>query len=185
MVIFRNAQGQFLPAMSDAGEYQYWRILKTGTSSRYIKPGDEVRLAWDFRDQTTGWRDFLDDVFGRRQPNCPPGYDSKSPLFLKVPWPRFETSGKPTALIMNSQQGDLAAAPITINNKGRTETFQYCLQDLKLRIDGVGNGGRGDAEDYLLNQVKMEGVTTHWGVSIRPPGLPSQMRSSIFWFGIT
>ncbi|MCJ1390225.1 hypothetical protein MMC18_003083 [Xylographa bjoerkii] len=188
IVVFRNAQGEFLPAMSDSDEFQYWRILKTEPSQRHIKPGDEVRLAWDFRDQTTGWRDFTQDVFGRRQVCAPASHggssDVRSPLFLKVPWPRFETSNNPTTLIMSSEQSDLAAKAVNINNRERSETAKYCLQDLKLRIDNVANNGRGDAEDYLINKLRMEGVNTHLDITCKPPGPPMQMRSSIFWFGI-
>ena len=187
MVVFRNAQGEFLPAMSDSDEYQFWRILKTDTSQQYIKPGDEVRLAWDFRDQTTGWRDFTQDVFGRRQVSSPSGYGSTSPLFLKVPWPRFETSNNPTAMIMSSEQGDLSAKVVNINNKDRSEAVKYCLQDLKFRIDQVTNKGHGDADEYLISKLRMEGVNEH--VSISNNGFVSfgqalQIRSSIFWCGI-
>ena len=184
MVVFRNAQGEFLPAMSDADEYQYWRLLKTDSSQRHIKPGDEVRLAWDFRDQTTGWRDFTQDVFGRRQVSSPAGIDTKSPLFLKVPWPRFEASNNPTAMIMSQDQTDLSPKNITINNKESVQTSRYCLQDLKMRIDSVGNNGRGDTADYLLSKLRMEGVQTHLSITCRPPPPPMQMRASIFWFGI-
>lgn len=188
MVVFRNAQGEFLPAMSDSDEYQYWRLVKTNPSQRHIKPGDEVRLAWDFKDQTTGWRDFTQDVFGRRQVCAPVEANVQGPLFLKVPWPRFETSRTPTAMIMSPDQGDLVPKIVTISKQetndtsGKRDAFTYCLQDVRLRIDNVGNGGRGDVDDYLLNNVKMEGTITH--VNVRTNGQPMQMRSSIFWFGI-
>jgi hypothetical protein len=182
MVVYRNAQGEFLPAMSDSDEYQYWRLLKTDPTQLHIKPGDEVRLAWDFRDQTTGWRNFSQDIFGRREV-CAPADGPTGALFLKVPWPRFETTGNPTALIMSSEPGDLAAKSININNKGTPTTYKYCLQDLRLRIDTVGNDGRGDADDYLLNKVTQENALQH--ISIRPAGPPLQMRQSMFWFGIS
>lgn len=167
--------------MSDSDEYQYWRIMKTDTSQQHIKPGDEIRLCWDFNDQTTGWRDFSQDVFGRRQVEAPA--ETPGPLFLKVPWPRFEVTGKPTGLIMSSESGELVAKAVNVDHKGKSEVFKYCLQDLRLRVDTVGNDGRGDADDYLLNKVQQQGVDVH--VLIRPGGYPMQMRKDMFWFGIS
>ncbi|KAF5020573.1 hypothetical protein F66182_7405 [Fusarium sp. NRRL 66182] len=182
MVVFRNAQGEFLPGMSDSDEYQYWRIMKTDASKRYIKPGDDVRLCWDFRDQTTGWRDFTQDAFGRRQVSAPA--DVSGPLFLKVPWPRFENTNESTALIMSSDPADLGNKVVNMNNRGTPVAYTYCLQDLRLRIDSVGNRGRGDADDYLLHNVKQDGDKTVVDLSIRPFGYPMEIRKSVFWFGI-
>ena len=183
MIVFRNFQGEFLPGMSDSDEYQYWRIIKTDPSQPHIKPGDEVRLIWDFQDQITGWRDFTQDVFGRRQVSPPTSTDGsaaiKGPLFLKVPWPRFEVSSKPTALILSHDSGDLSAKSIKINNNGTSQTFDYCLQDLKFRMDSVNHNGRGDAEDYMMNKLTMEGVN----VTVKLLGQTLQMHSDIFWFG--
>ncbi|KAH7038402.1 uncharacterized protein B0I36DRAFT_235984 [Microdochium trichocladiopsis] len=190
MVVFRNAQGEFVPGMSDSDEYQYWRIVTSPTPGsatswqpRHIKPGDSVRLCWDFRDQTTGWRDFTQDVFGRRQPSAPADFpQGGGPLFLKVPWPRFEVAGKPTALIMSPDTAELTSKPVTVTASGGTTAYRYALQDLHLRIDPVGNDGRGDADDYLLSKVTQEGVNTSF--SVRVTGYPLQMRYNIFWFGI-
>ena len=183
MVVFRNFQGELLSAMSDSDEYQYWRIIKSDPSQPHIKSGDEVRLIWDFQDQTTGWRDFTQDVFGRRQVSLPTSNDGstaiKGSLFLKVPWPRFEKSGTSTALILSPDSGDLSAKSIKVNNKVASQTFDYCLQDLKFRMDLVSYNGRGDAEDYMMNKLTMEGVN----VTVRLPGNTLQMHSDIFWFG--
>ncbi|KAF2448944.1 hypothetical protein P171DRAFT_509315 [Karstenula rhodostoma CBS 690.94] len=185
MVVFRNAQGEFLPAMSDSDEYQYWRLLKVDPSQLHIKPGDEVRLAWDFGDQTTGWRDFTQDVFGRRQVCA--GEDLRGPLFLKVPWPRFEHSGNPTAMIMSREQADVTQKVMNTNDNGpdggKDKLVQYSIQDVRFRIDNVGNGGRGDVDDYLLNKLEMQ-KDIQARVDVRINGLPMQMRSSVFWLGI-
>lgn len=180
MVVFRNAQGEFLPAMSDSDEYQYWRIIKTDPSQKLIKPGDEIRLCWDFRDQTTGWRDFSQDIFGRRQPCAP--FDAAGPLFLKVPWPRFEITGTPTSLIMSPDAGDLTTKAVSIDRKGTPGAQKYCLQDLRFRLDAVGNEGRGDSGEYLLNKLTQGGAVQH--IDVRPMGYPMQMRYSMFWFGL-
>ncbi|KXJ88991.1 hypothetical protein Micbo1qcDRAFT_206580 [Microdochium bolleyi] len=191
MVVFRNAQGEFVPAMSDSDEYQYWRIMiSNGPNSsslasfqpRHIKPGDSVRLCWDFRDQTTGWRDFTQDVFGRRQPCAPASLPGGGPLFLKVPWPRFEVAGKPTALILSPDAGELTTKSVTVTSNGTTTAHRYAMQDLHLRIDPVGNGGRGDADDYLLSKVRQEG--TEVKVTARESGYPLQMREKMFWLGV-
>ncbi|KAH7021611.1 uncharacterized protein B0I36DRAFT_367981 [Microdochium trichocladiopsis] len=54
MVVFRNAESEFVPAMSDSDEYQYWRIIKSPPinnveQERRIKPGHDIRLYRDFR----------------------------------------------------------------------------------------------------------------------------------------
>lgn len=173
MVVFRNAQGVFLPAMSDSSEYQYWRIIKIDAGERHIKPGDNIRLCWDFRDQTTGWRDFTQDVFGRREVARPA--DVLNPLFLKTPWPRFDNYETNTALLMSAAREDNAETVLKANVNGKVSMLKYCLQDLQLRIDSVGNGGQGDAADYLLNQVEQEKTQKAFNPSenVEPP-MPRQ-----------
>lgn len=181
MVVFRNAQGEFVPAMSDSDEFQYWRIIKTEKSPATIRPGDEVRLCWDFKDQTTGWRDFTQDVFGRRQTSTPP--DASGPLFLKVPWPRFENVGTPTSLIMSSDPALNTSKVVNIDKKGTALTTRYCLQDVRMRIDNVTNQGLGDFADYTLHKVDQEKPSLNVSIDLRPPGHVMQMRKSMFWFG--
>ncbi|EUC28058.1 hypothetical protein COCCADRAFT_64920, partial [Bipolaris zeicola 26-R-13] len=154
MVVFRNAQGAFIPGMSDRDEYQYWRIEKTsgGTPGEPIKGGDSVRLCWQFSDQTTGFRDYQDDVFGRRRNQCPPELQSTR-LYLKVPWPRFEPKNTPTAMLMSAQSTIDVAAEVLNTRQG---PFQYHLQDLQFRIDTVEQRGLGDSNDYMLAGVSQE-----------------------------
>jgi hypothetical protein len=147
MVVFRNAQGVFLPAVSDRDEYQYWRVeIVDGDEGEPIKGGDRIRLSWSFADQTTGFRDYVEDVFGRRRNQCPADLESQI-LYLKVPWPRFEVSGTPTALMLSPQSTTDVVSETIATRQGN---FPYTLQDLQFRIDTVERHGRGDSDDYML-----------------------------------
>lgn len=167
MTVFRTAQGEFVPGMSDRDKYQYWRLLKAaGEGSTAPQPGepiqagDEIRLAWSFKDQTTGYRDYVDDVFGRRQTNPPTGEmpvasgsgGDGEVLYLKVPWPRFENTGRPTAMIMCADESTKEIVKDVQTARGR---FKYALQDVRFRLDAVPNGGKGDSEDceYILPPI--------------------------------
>ncbi|KAF4340765.1 hypothetical protein FBEOM_5326 [Fusarium beomiforme] len=174
MVVFRNAQGEFLPGMSNSDAYQYWRILKVDPSKKHIAAGDEVTLSWNFHDQTSGWRDFLSDTFGRRQGNGPA--QTADRLMLKVPWPRFENAGKPTSMLMSGESGDWKGVNVEYNHQ--EWQIGYYLQDVRLRIDRVGNNGYGDAGDSLLNlsQGKL-------GLG-QASDLAGGFSKSAFWFGL-
>lgn len=163
MVVFRNAQGQFLPAMSDRDEYQYWRVLKVNASNsgEALQAGDEIRLCWAFSDQTAGFRDYTNDAFGRRQANIPPDVRDDV-LFLKVPWPRFEAKGQPTALLMSSQEGTTGIDPL-VDVDTIVGRFKYTLQDLRLRMDVVDNEGRGDSNDCEFAST-LSYLTMRWRV---------------------
>ncbi|KAF2994067.1 hypothetical protein E8E13_002474 [Curvularia kusanoi] len=93
LTIFRNTQGHYLPAISDSGDTPFWRINKvedvhsTG-SGIYIREGDSIRLCWRFSDQTCGFRDYQDDIYGRRRFTKPA--DAPAELYLKTPFPGFE-----------------------------------------------------------------------------------------------
>ena len=73
---------------------------------------------------------------------------------------------------------------VNINRKGTPTATRYCLQDLRMRIDNLGNNGRGDVSDYTLHKVEEEQTSYNVAVDIRPPGYALQMRTSMFWFGI-
>ncbi|KAI7365466.1 hypothetical protein KC354_g4884 [Hortaea werneckii] len=187
MTVFRTAQGEFVPGMSDRDEYQYWRLLKTGDGAATttaaaapqpgepIQAGDEIRLAWSFKDQTTGYRDYVDDVFGRRQTNPPAdipktaagGSGSDVVLYLKVPWPRFENTGRPTAMIMCA---DASTEEIVTDIQTARGRFKY-------RAVPVGC--------HLLQGVVQEGDTPRGlSLTVHQPGNAFQMQTSIFGFGI-
>ncbi|KAF2839889.1 hypothetical protein M501DRAFT_1015973 [Patellaria atrata CBS 101060] len=169
LIVFRNAQGVFLPGMSSSDETHYWRILKVD-GKRYgenIKEGDAIRLCWIFQDQTVGFRDFKEDVFGRRRAQIPPELKNGA-LFMKLPWPRFENIATPkpgqdpvpNTMLMSTQatQGiafeDLATLPaISSSAVGKA---MYAIQDVSFRVDVVANGGQGDTGDYLLQGLSQE-----------------------------
>lgn len=148
-----------MPGMSDSDEYQFWRIMKVGSDDvgEHIKEGDQVRLCWAFADQTTGFRDYSLDAFGRRRNQCPPELESDV-LFMKMPWPRFENSGTaPNSMVMSPLAG---AGPrvMDIKTAVRDAGYKYVVEDITFRIDTVANGGYGDAEDYLLRGLLQEGT---------------------------
>lgn len=190
LVVFRNQQQVFLPAMSDNEEVQYWRILKNddgATDGTPIKDGDEIRLCWSFQDQLTGWRDYSGDVFGRRRNLTPPGL-AETVLFLKVPWPRFEKAVNldtepppPHAMIMAPiQNKDADEHKIhVLNNDGKTQREEtYAVQDVVLRIDTVTNRGLGDSNDYMLREITQSGNERTIDIKFRGGMLISQR---IFW----
>lgn len=172
LIVFRNQQGVFLPGLSDNDEVQYWRILLDDDDAvfgQHIKDGARIRFCWRFQDQTTGYRDWEDDVFGRRRAVIPSGYDDDAVLYLKLPWPRF------THLSSDTNNGSLPVHPMllapvpekdaraynfkVLTADGKTETNAVCyVQDLVFRIDTVANDGHGDSLDYLLKDIGQVGA---------------------------
>ncbi|KAJ9652203.1 hypothetical protein H2201_009237 [Coniosporium apollinis] len=123
------------------------------TIGEHIKEGDEVRLCWAFSDQVTGFRDYTKDVLGRRN-QCPPELES-SVLYMKLPWPRFETQSilagantpPPNSMIMVPLP---ATEPQTIDLKvlpANDGAFKYVMQDVSFRTDTAANEGLGDTDD--------------------------------------
>ncbi|KAH8662563.1 hypothetical protein BX600DRAFT_542276 [Xylariales sp. PMI_506] len=186
LVVFRNQQGVFLPGMSDNDEVHVWRVLKKGAKPGdrvNIMEGDEIRLTWRFRDQSAGYRDFTDDVFGRRRMRAPDGVDENTVLYMKLPWPRFEPltpqpGGRGTvappanSMLMSPVASDsdqpAQLAPLATvyarNKLGRPEQT-VALQDCTFRLDLVGGqGGRGDVDDYLLRDIDQNVGTYDFGV---------------------
>jgi hypothetical protein len=188
MVVFRNAQGVFVPAISDRDEYQYWRIEKAagGTIGEPIKGGDSVRLCWKFADQITGFRDYLDDAFGRRRNQCSRELESTT-LYLKVPWPRLEVKNRPTAMIMSTQSTTELTQETLAVKPGK---YCYSLQDVQFRIDTVERRGLGDSDDYMLAGVNQESDETKVTVTLndqiwpRPASGPLQVWGRIAAFGV-
>ncbi|KAK6541560.1 hypothetical protein TWF694_007365 [Orbilia ellipsospora] len=166
LVVYRNQQGHFLPALSDIDEFQYWRIWKKDSSrnpKEYIKEGDSIRFSWSFGDQTTGFRDYYDDVFGRRRNQCPPDL-SNTVLWLKLPFPRFETLEDGynfpfNSLIMapisdtKTTEIDLRCLP-AIEKGAKSGCYKYQMEDVTFRIDTVANDGKGDTDDYMMKDVQ-------------------------------
>ncbi|KAG8675926.1 hypothetical protein FPOAC1_001921 [Fusarium poae] len=172
LVVFRNQQGVFLPAMSDAKDVHIWRVLKHGAAPGQkvnIAEGDQIQLAWCYQDQYCGYRDFTEDAFGRRR-NGPPPEAKSSTLYMRLPWPRFEpvesisqqAKPLPNTLMMSdvSQEQD-SWKPSLVENinviKGSQQVQKDILvEDCIFRLDIVKHHGRGDVNDYLLRDVKQE-----------------------------
>jgi hypothetical protein len=178
LAVSRNQQSVFLPVLTSAAERHFFRIHKVGatTQREYIKEGDPVYFSWAFADQTCGFRDFEDDVFGRRRLTVPPELLSRV-LYLKLPWPRFEPLQKPAAgqkvvpntMILSPEPPtfDGIPKPIAIKTVPAAamaarqavkyikvpDTATYAVQDIIFRVDMVGNNGRGEADDQMLHDV--------------------------------
>ncbi|KAF5004997.1 hypothetical protein FDECE_8522 [Fusarium decemcellulare] len=172
LIVFRNQQGVFLPAMSDAKDVHIWRILKNGAAPGdkvNIAEGDQIQLAWRYQDQYCGYRDFNQDAFGRRR-NSPPSEVKGSTLYMRLPWPRFEpvdsladqTEPLPNTLMMSevpqSQDDPKPALPDKIQViKGHKQSSKdIMVEDCIFRLDVVKHHGRGDVDDYLLRGVSQE-----------------------------
>ncbi|KAJ7616091.1 hypothetical protein FB45DRAFT_757556 [Roridomyces roridus] len=146
MTVYRNQQGVFLPAMTDNEGPAFWRILKTtpnATEGQTIQDGEVVRFCWNFKDQTSGFRDFYDDAFGRRRFVKPEGVQES--LYLKVPFPRFEMSDSSgMALVMSAANTSLPVVewldvlPTSVDGPVRAVSMKYNLFDLSFRLDSAG-----------------------------------------------
>ncbi|KAI7762618.1 hypothetical protein LZL87_008964 [Fusarium oxysporum] len=154
LTVYRNAQGVFLPSISSTDEPCYWRLEPVETSGisrmkgdRY-KFGDSFRLTWSFSDQTSGFRDFVDDSYGRRNLTRPSEIKSDK-LCFKAPFPRFEGMLSDYMAVLMSTA--LTTDPIIEKIKvldGYNQEKPYNLHDLTFRVDLVGNDGNGDKNDY-------------------------------------
>ncbi|KAH7205652.1 hypothetical protein BKA60DRAFT_599907 [Fusarium oxysporum] len=154
LTVYRNAQGVFLPSISSTDEPCYWRLEPVETSGiskmegdRY-KFGNSFRLTWSFSDQTSGFRDFVDDSYGRRNLTRPSEIKSDK-LCFKVPFPRFEGMLSDYMAVLMSTA--LTTDPIIEKIKvldGYNQEKPYNLHDLSFRVDMVGNDGNGDKNDY-------------------------------------
>ncbi|KAH6980672.1 hypothetical protein BKA56DRAFT_685551 [Ilyonectria sp. MPI-CAGE-AT-0026] len=157
LAVYRNAQGVFMPTITSNEEPCYWRLQRTSArmstrADRYMY-GDEVRLTWSFSDQPGGFRDYLGDIYGRRN-HGRPAEATHDKLCLKVPFPRFEGMDKDcvglvmsTALTADPIIESLPVRPLAGEKPSMKRSYQ--MEDLRFRIDPVNNKGRGDADDYM------------------------------------
>uniref|UniRef100_A0A0D2YIW4 Uncharacterized protein n=1 Tax=Fusarium oxysporum (strain Fo5176) TaxID=660025 RepID=A0A0D2YIW4_FUSOF len=154
LTVYRNAQGVFLPSISSTDEPCYWRLEPVETSGISkmkgdpYKFGDSFRLTWSFSDQTSGFRDFVDDSYGRRNLTRPSEIKSDK-LCFKVPFLRFEGMLSDYMAVLMSTA--LTTDPIIEKIKvldGYNQEKPYNLHDLSFRVDMVGNDGNGDKNDY-------------------------------------
>ncbi|CAJ0550043.1 Ff.00g099730.m01.CDS01 [Fusarium sp. VM40] len=174
LVVFRNQQGVFVPAMSDSKDVHVWRVLKTGAAPGNkvnIAEGDQIQLAWCFQDQYCGYRDFTEDAFGRRRNTAPPESQS-STLYMRLPWPRFEPVESlpdqdkplPNALIMSEAStpqdnpSNFLHETITVIKDQKHSAKDILVEDCIFRVDVVKNHGRGDVDDYLLRGVSQKAI---------------------------
>ncbi|KAF1836077.1 hypothetical protein BDW02DRAFT_485813, partial [Decorospora gaudefroyi] len=144
--VFRNAQGHFLPGITDSGETPYWRIKKvnssgTGVSGSFIREGDAIRFCWCFADQTSGFRDYHQDFYGRRRFTKPA--DAPAELYFKTPFPGFEQakSRKGAAMMMFGNadvKPVLALLNVVPDQHVGDDKITYNLFDVSFRIDLVG-----------------------------------------------
>ncbi|EMT71700.1 hypothetical protein FOC4_g10010215 [Fusarium odoratissimum] len=172
LIVFRNQQGVFVPAMSDSKDIHVWRVLKTGAAPGdkvNIAEGDQIQLAWCYQDQYCGYRDFTDDAFGRRR-NSPPPESKSSTLYMRLPWPRFEpveslpdqAEPLPNALMMSEvptppdNPNSILHEQITVIKDHKHAAKDILVEDCIFRLDIVKHHGRGDVDDYLLRGVSQQ-----------------------------
>lgn len=148
-----------MPSITDHPDPVYWRILKAdsgpGHTTNQLKYGDAVRLCWRFSDQTSGWRDYSDDFYGRRRFDRPAELSCKEDsLYLKVPFPRFEGLGDKQGLsLLLSPESSTDPFLQRLNLRGEngkgTVPGSFNLFDLTFRLDYVSHGGKIEAADYM------------------------------------
>lgn len=158
LTVYRNQQGVFLPAISSSDDPSYWRIERVasgggGRSDARIKHGEEIRLCWRFSDQVSGFRDYCDDLYGRRRYTKPTECDFDA-LYFKAPYPRFEgLQAAGMAMVMSpAETKDPVIETLRVlprKTEAGEQQLNYAMHDLTFRLDAVGDGGFGDAPDYM------------------------------------
>jgi hypothetical protein len=148
--------------MSDEDNGHIFRMLKRGEGVKRgetIQEGDDIRLSWRFEDQNVGFRDFREDVFGHRRHNWPSNVP-QTPLYFKLPWPRFESILKPSdgaraipnSMIMSpiASEDSIATTLSVIPAQRYGAKMTWGVQDLAFKLDVVEGNGREEEEDYML-----------------------------------
>jgi hypothetical protein len=181
-----------MPAITSTDEPCYWRLRRvsdTSTSTSLkggeqesFRHGEDFRLTWSFADQSGGYRDYCNDVYGRRSFLRPADIVSDT-LCLKMPYPRFEKSADNAGISLVMSPA-LTSEPVVQTFKvrrtkdegpGPDKDVNYNLFDASFRIDYVGNDGLGDAADFMnvVTDAHEERRETHtWdGRGSNPYGL--------------
>lgn len=162
LTVYRNAQGVFMPAISSTDEPCYWRLQRVSDATpqgnqESFKHGEEFRLTWSFADQAGGFRDYLDDAYGRRSFRRPADLGPIDTLCMKMPYPRFEKTGD-NAGISVVMSPALTHEPVAQSFKvrrtrdegvGPDKDVHYNLFDVSFRMDWVNNEGVGDSGDFM------------------------------------
>jgi hypothetical protein len=159
-----------MPSITSEPDPVYWRLLKVNPSKNnsssedngQLKYGDAVRLCWRFSDQSSGWRDYYDDFYGRRRFDKPAELKGhENGLYLKAPFPRFEALSSPQGMTMVMSTASTTNPVLqTMYLRDTTkligiEEVAFNLFDLTFRLDYVGNDGNGEFGDYM-NILKSE-----------------------------
>ena len=163
--------------MSSTDEPSYWRAERVASMSTdvRIKDGDEIRLCWRFSDQVSGFRDYYDDLYGRRHFQRPAEceYDS---FYFKVPYLCFENVTGSAGIAMVTSPANVkepivySMRVLPTKRETNEQVVNYSLHDVRFRLDSVGayilifysfsffavahvinpgNDGLGDAADYM------------------------------------
>jgi hypothetical protein len=141
--VYHNAQRVFLPCITSTDEPSYWRFEKLSNDSlgakEPFKHGQDIRLTWRFSDQASGFRDYYDDVFGRKNAQRPKECPSDV-LYLKSPYPRFENPSEKTMGIVMSPAAttEPVIAQFKTSSKVGGHEISLNLHDLPFRLDTVG-----------------------------------------------
>lgn len=144
MVVYRNQQGLFMPAMSSTDEPCFWRLERAYDNSSDVRfqYGGYYRLTWRFSDQSGGFRDYTDDTYGRRNFEKPADIENDI-LYMKVPFPCFDSPKKDTgiSLLMSQislKEPVLSSVTVLPLRSESEKAFTYSLYDLSFRLDYVG-----------------------------------------------
>ncbi|KAF3403579.1 hypothetical protein F1880_009554 [Penicillium rolfsii] len=170
LTVFRNEQGHYLPAISDAGAAPYWRVQKMQGSGR--QNGHLIR---------DSFRDYMDDVFGRRRFHVPE--DEPENLYMKVPFPGFQKSDADgIAMIMHTEETTKSYA--TILNVLPHKEFDnksiatYGLYDLSFRLDILDTPGQQELNDFMIH-----GLNQRSEIVLKDEKRLAQVRSTKFSWG--
>ncbi|KAI8653043.1 hypothetical protein NCS55_01287800 [Fusarium keratoplasticum] len=197
--VYRNAQGVFMPAITNQPDPVYWRVLKAnakagGRDANQLKYGDPIRLCWRFSDQTSGWRDYVDDYYGRRRFDRPAELGkNEDALYLKAPFPRFEALNYPQGMslvLSSAATKDPILTKLTLREPsapGGSEQVAYNLFDLTFRLDFVPANGQVEAYEYMDvvreddTYVSLTELRTKYKVRVAQPedGIGHQVTSHV------
>lgn len=188
-----------MPAITNQPDPVYWRVLKAnakagGRDANQLKYGDPIRLCWRFSDQTSGWRDYVDDYYGRRRFDRPAELGkNEDALYLKAPFPRFEALNDPQGMslvLSSAATKDPILTKLTLREPsapGGSEQVAYNLFDLTFRLDFVPANGQVEAYEYMDvvreddTYVSLTELRTKYKVRVAQPedGIGHQVTSHV------
>ena len=105
--------------------------------------GEPLRLSWRFSDQSSGFRDYVGDTYGRRN-FVKPEECANDVLYVKIPFPCFQEIKQETGISVVMSPIPLTD-PVMVTipklpKRGNhdADSQQHSLHDLSFRIDYVG-----------------------------------------------